>query len=109
MSSAEPTGAGIVSGLVNTTQQVGGALGLAVLATLATTHPNSLLHTGKSTATALTDGHHLASAIGTGLRIAAIVVAAAVLRPVAIPAAPAEVEAEVEDNLATEPAYSESA
>ena len=108
MSSAEPTGAGILSGLVNTTQQVGGALGLAVLATLATTHPNSLLHTGKSTATALTDGHHLASAIGTGLLIAAIVVAATVLRLVAIPAAPAEVEAEVEDNLATEPAYSES-
>ena len=104
MSSADPTDAGIVSGLVNTTQQVGGALGLAVLATLASTHTSGLLHKGKSNAAALTDGYHLAWAIGTALLIAAILVAVTVLRPVAVPAAPSAAEAELGDNLATEAA-----
>jgi MFS family permease len=94
MSSADPTDAGFASGLVNTTQQVGGALGLAVLATLASTRTTNLLDDGRTTATALTSGYHLAWAIGTGLLITAIATAVTVLRPTEATVTLGEVEAE---------------
>ena len=75
MSSATPADAGIASGLVNTTQQVGGALGLAVLATLSSTHSNALLAQGDSAASALTGGYHLAFTIGAVLTTVALVLA----------------------------------
>ncbi len=56
MSGATESDSGLASGLVNTTQQVGGALGLAVLATLSTTHTKSLLASGHSNPSALTGG-----------------------------------------------------
>jgi hypothetical protein len=80
MSDAHPSDSGLASGLVNTTQQVGGALGLAVLATLSTTHTHSLLAGGASTSSALTSGYHLAFTIGAGLVLGAIVLVVAVLR-----------------------------
>jgi EmrB/QacA subfamily drug resistance transporter len=80
MSGATDEDAGLISGLVNTTAQVGGSLGLAVLATLATSRSAQLAASGQSVPEALTGGYRLAFAIGAALVAAAIVVAATVLR-----------------------------
>src|SRR5439155_18347911 len=66
--------AGLASGLFNTTQQVGGALGLAVLSTLANSHTTHLLRDGVGTPTALTRGFHVAFGAGAVLLAAAIVI-----------------------------------
>ena len=91
MSAATPADAGIVSGLFNTTQQVGAALGVALLSTLAAARTAHLAATagrpGAMTAAALTSGYRLAFVVGAGLAAGALVVAMAVLRPAGSPAA----------------------
>jgi len=80
MAGTTPSDAGLASGLLNTTGQVGAALGLAVLATVSTNRTSELIAQGQATAAALSGGYHLAWAIGAGLAIASIVLAATVLK-----------------------------
>jgi EmrB/QacA subfamily drug resistance transporter len=80
MSNATHADAGLTSGLVNTSAQVGGALGLAVLATLSSAQSERLLADGVPSTAALTGGYHLALLVAAALALSALLVAATVLR-----------------------------
>ncbi|MFF2504902.1 MFS transporter [Streptomyces sp. NPDC058067] len=80
MSGAGEADAGLASGLFNTTQQIGMAVGVAVLSTLAASRTRQLTAHGATRAEALTSGYHLAFTIGTGLLVTAFVIAYVVLR-----------------------------
>jgi EmrB/QacA subfamily drug resistance transporter len=81
MSGATPSDAGLASGLVNTTAQVGGALGLAVLATVAAGETSGLRASGSPADVALVEGYQLAYLVGAALVFAGVVIALFVLQP----------------------------
>jgi len=97
MSGATDSDAGLASGLINTTTQVGAALGLAVLATLPATRQASLVRGGVPEALGATGGYRLALLVAAGLVVAAIAVAVPALRAPRTP----EPEPEPERELVT--------
>jgi EmrB/QacA subfamily drug resistance transporter len=80
MSDVSPNEAGLASGIVNTSFMMGGALGLAVLASLAASRTDTLLSSGESHLAALTGGYHLAFLAGGIFALSAAVLGGTLLR-----------------------------
>jgi EmrB/QacA subfamily drug resistance transporter len=101
MSDVSPTESGLASGVVNTSFMMGGALGLAVLASLAASRTDGLLGSGEEPLVALTGGYHAAFVAGALFAAAAAALAAALLR------AGAQAPAHVGDEAIGAPAAAE--
>jgi EmrB/QacA subfamily drug resistance transporter len=80
MSDVRPEESGLASGVVNTSFMMGGALGLAILASLAASRSNSLLDSGEGELAALTGGYHAAFLVGALFALVAAVLGAVLLR-----------------------------
>jgi MFS family permease len=76
----EPTEAGMASGLINTSQQIGGALGIAALATIAASRTTHALAGGSTHADALVAGFHAAFLAGVAVTVVGIVAAVLLIR-----------------------------
>jgi EmrB/QacA subfamily drug resistance transporter len=80
MNDVEPSESGLASGLVNTSFMMGGALGLAILASLAASRTDTLRDSGDGALQALTGGYHLAFLVGAIFAIVAAALGTALLR-----------------------------
>jgi EmrB/QacA subfamily drug resistance transporter len=92
MSDVRQEEAGLASGVVNTAFMMGGALGLAVLASLAASRTDTLLASGEGDLAALAGGYHVAFVVGAAFAVAAAAIGAALLRTSAAPAMHPEAE-----------------
>jgi EmrB/QacA subfamily drug resistance transporter len=102
MADVAPSDAGLASGILNTTTQVSAALGLALLATLATSRTGQLVAQGHSMVAALSGAYHLSWAVGACLVFVALVIAVAWMRAPAIPADAATPDDDPDRELADE-------
>jgi EmrB/QacA subfamily drug resistance transporter len=98
MNDVAPSEAGLASGIVNTSFMMGGALGLAVLASLAASRTDTLLASGDGQLTALTGGYHLAFLVGAIFALFAAVLGTSLLRA----EGPADEGAPIESDQAAE-------
>jgi EmrB/QacA subfamily drug resistance transporter len=88
LAGVEPQEAGLASGLINTSQQIGGALGVAIAATVAFTHSKTLLAAGHSAASAATGGYALGFWVLAGISAVSVVACLALVRGGELEAAP---------------------
>jgi EmrB/QacA subfamily drug resistance transporter len=98
LAGVKPAEAGLASGLINTSQQIGGALGIAALSTIATSHTADSLGTGTALPTALVDGFQAAFVVGAIVAALGVVASLTLIRR-------DELETEVVADLAAEPTY----
>lgn len=106
VSEATDSDAGLASGMVTTAQQVGGALGLAVLVSVATTRASGLLDSGHAPAVAQLGGTHLAFGVGAGMLALGAVLAGVLIgpfKPTTLPAPTPLTGVAYEDRLEAEP------
>ena len=94
--------AGLGSGVVNVSQQLAGAVGLAVLSTIATNQSRSLVASGHSLVNALAQGYRVALIIAAGCVLLAIAVAPFVLRT---DESPEEQKAHIDENMQNPETY----
>ncbi|MFN8187225.1 MAG: MFS transporter [Gaiellales bacterium] len=93
LAGVEPQEAGLASGLINTSEQIGGALGVALLITVATTRTESLLESGEPAPEAFTSGYALAFWIGAAFAVISLIATLVLLRRDELQTAPAGVPA----------------
>jgi EmrB/QacA subfamily drug resistance transporter len=86
MSDVQPQEAGLASGVVNTAFMMGGALGLAVLASIAASRTSSLTASGHGQLAALTGGYHLSFLVGALFALSAAAIGVALFRTSVAPA-----------------------
>jgi MFS family permease len=82
--------AGLQSGLINTNQQIGGAIGLAILTTVATTRSDNLIEDGVAELQALTDGYSLAFWVAAAIALFGVIVTLVALKREDLVMEPAE-------------------